>query len=237
MSEVSSGDSRGWTTPTRPPRRRRLLGLLVWTPLLLVVLGLGPILIELVATNSQRHSTVAEVPDAPVAIVLGAGLDGAGRPSPFLALRLDAAIDLYRAGTVRALLMSGDNSTSDYDEVEAMSHYALAHGVPSAAVVSDHAGFDTYSSCYRAKSVWGIDHAVIVTQAFHLPRAVWLCNRLGVQTSGLVASDGGSTSTSDYGWLREIPAAAKANVDLIVGRVPTFPGPREHTLDPVTGNH
>lgn len=208
---------------------RRRLGLAAGLVVALVAL---PPAVVMIGTARHRHSAVAEVAPAPVAIVLGAGVID-GEPSPFLAERIRVGVELYRAGTVRALLMSGDHSRTDHDEVDVMARHARRLGVPDSAIVLDHAGFDTYSSCYRARSVWGIDRAVVVTQAFHLPRAVWLCRRLGVATEGAVAGDLGYTSVSGYGWARELPAIDKAVLDVVRGRTPIFPGPREHTLDAV----
>src|SRR5512144_1402276 len=121
------------------------------------VIGLGPWLAVRIAVHDHVAPTPADVRPTPVAIVLGAGLDGAGRPSPFLAERVDVAAELYRSGRVRSLLMSGDHSRTDHDEVAAMAAEAQRLGVPASAIVQDHAGFDTYSSCYRARSVWGIE--------------------------------------------------------------------------------
>ena len=220
------------------PRRRRRRAVRAVALLIAVALGwlvVVPVVV-LLATAGHRHADADGAPTAPVVIVLGAGIDAQGNPSPFLAERLDVAIDLYRRGAVRALLMSGDNSRAGYDEVGSMATYAIARGVPASAVVTDHAGFDTYSSCYRARSVWGVDRAIVVTQAFHLPRAVFLCRRLGVDVDGVVASDQGFTDVSRAGWVRELPAVHKAALDLLTRRTPTFPGPREHTLDGVTGS-
>lgn len=217
---------------TRRARRRRrpvLLGALV----IAATLGVfGPPLAVRWAVAGDVHHDVAAVEPAPVAIVLGAGVDGAGRPSPFLAQRIDVAAQLYRTGRVRALLMSGDNSRSDYDEVGSMAAEAQRLGVPAAAIVTDHAGFDTYSSCYRARSVWGIERAVVVSQPFHLPRAVWVCGQLGVQAQGAATASTYPGATRQ-GWVREIPAINKAVLDVWRDRTPTFPGPREHTLDAV----
>lgn len=211
---------------------RRRLGLAAGLVVALVAL---PPAVVMIGTAPHRHSAVAEVAPAPVAIVLGAGVID-GEPSPFLAERIRVGVELYRAGTVRALLMSGDHSRTDHDEVDVMARHARRLGVPDSAIVLDHAGFDTYSSCYRARSVWGVDRAIVVTQAFHLPRAVFLCRRLGVDVDGVVASDQGFTDVSRAGWVRELPAVHKAALDLLTRRTPTFPGPREHTLDGVTGS-
>lgn len=108
-----------------------------------------------------------------------------------LADRVQAAIDLYKAGRVSKLLMTGDNSTKYYNEVKAMQEYATAQGVPANDITLDYAGFSTYESCYRAKEVFGITQAVLVTQNFHLPRAVYTCRQLGVNAIGFGTPDWG----------------------------------------------
>lgn len=185
-------------------------------------------------TRDARLDAAGAVPQRPVALVLGAGITADGSPTPFLAERVSVAADLYRRGTVRALLMSGDHSTTDHDEVEAMAALARRLGVPDAAIVLDHAGFDTYSSCYRARSVWGLRRVVVVTQPFHLPRAVWLCDRLGVEAVG-VATGSDPVPETSAGEVREVPAATKAVLDVVLRRTPTFPGPVESALTGLSG--
>jgi vancomycin permeability regulator SanA len=196
---------------------------------------LGPSLAVRADVRSGLHTDPAAVRPAPVAIVLGAGIDGNGNPSPFLSERIAVAADLYHLGRVRALLMSGDHSRTNYDEVAAMSAAAQGLGVPASAIVLDHAGFDTYSSCYRARSVWGIERAVVVTQPFHLARAVWLCRQLGVDADG-AATPEDHVSATDWGRVREVPATGKSVLDVWLDRTPTFPGPREHALDAVNAS-
>ena len=220
------------STWRRPGRTRRTIALLAALAAASVIALGAPVLVWVGTAGARSHATTA-VPDAPVAIVLGAGIDGNGNPSPFLAERIAVAAQLYRQGTVRALLMSGDNSRTDHDEVGVMAAQAQRLGVPATAIVQDHAGFDTYSSCYRARSVWGISRAVVVTQPFHLPRAIWLCRALGVDTVG-AGTGNDDTSATLYGWVREVPAIDKSVLDVVRGRVPIFPGPRDHTLDAVT---
>jgi len=205
-------------------------GLLV--AVLAMVAAVLPWVVVRVSTLDDLHDDPRAVPAAPVALVLGAGLDGAGNLSPFLADRVTTAVRLYRAGRVRALLMSGDNSRHDYDEVGAMAAEAERLGVPASAIAQDHAGFDTFSSCYRARWVWGVRRTVVVSQPFHLPRAVWICRSLGIDTAGAQAGSPEREATL-YGWLREVPAVDKAVLDVWRGRLPTFPGPREHALDAV----
>lgn len=122
------------------------------------------------------------VPAEPVAIVFGAGLRG-GKPSLILQNRLDGAIDLYRKGKVHKLLLSGDNRFADYNEPQAMRRYALAHRVRDDDIVLDYAGRDTYDTCFRAKNVFGLNEAILVTQAYHAPRAVYTARSLGIDAT------------------------------------------------------
>lgn len=139
-------------------------------------------------TAAYRFDAAEPIPRRSVAIVFGAGLFN-GRPSPALADRLDSAIDLYRAGRVGHLLMSGDNSRADYDEVTAMRDYAIARGVPADAITRDYAGFSSYETCYRSRAIFGADDAILVTQDYHLPRAVYTCRTLGIDAIGLAVPD------------------------------------------------
>lgn len=123
-----------------------------------------------------------------IAIVFGAGLRQKNtEPSAILYDRVFTAVELYRAGKVRKLVMSGDNSSKDYDEPTVMKETAMELGVPAENIVLDYAGRRTYDTCYRAKEIFGIKRAVLVTQEFHLPRAVYLCNALGVESVGIKA--------------------------------------------------
>ncbi len=173
-------------------------------------------------------TTAERVPDVPVALVLGARVYPDGMPSPFLARRLDIAADLYAAGTVRVLLVSGDNSRATYDEVGAMTDYLVARGVPRGKVVADHAGFDTYDSCVRARDIWGVRRAIVVSQRYHLPRAVAICRSIGIEAFGVgddsARHDSGRTRS---GTLREFGADIKAVGQVILRPQPHFLGPRE----------
>lgn len=224
---------------TRPRRRRRFLrtrrsrirfALAVLAVGLVV--GLGPYTLLRTTTSDARHRDVAAVPAAPVAVVLGAGVDGQGQLSWALARRIDAAVELYRRGQVKALLMSGDNSRFGYDEPTAMRDAAVRAGVPMSAVVLDYAGFDTYSTCYRARHVFGLSRITLVSQDFHLARAIWICDRLGVQAQGYAAADADPAVTAAWKQ-REVLASVRAVADVVLARSPTFPGPREHSLDGV----
>jgi len=139
---------------------------------------------------SDRIFLADQVPNAPVAIVFGAGLASKGKPSPMLAERLETAVRLYRSGKVEKILVTGANLTRSHDETKAMGQYALARGVPREMILRDDAGFSTYDSCYRAKAVFGIERATLVTQRFHLPRALFIANSLGLDAIGVAADEG-----------------------------------------------
>ena len=163
----------------------------------------------------------AQAPAAPVALVYGAGLAPGGVPSPVLAQRLDAALALYHAGTVRGLLLSGDNSDRFHDETRAMSRYARERGVPASAIQEDTAGLSTYDSSVRARSVFGVRRALLVTQRFHLTRALFIANSVGIEAWG-VAADEGSVRTSRYA-LREALSRVRALLMVWAGAQPRYP--------------
>jgi SanA protein len=159
---------------------------------------------------------VVEVEDArssPVAIVFGGGIRSGGRLSPMLADRMDTAIMLYNAGKVRKLLVSGDNSTIYYNEPGAMYDYAVARGVPPQDVIRDFAGRRTYDTCYRAGAIFGVTDALLVTQRFHLPRAIYTCRSLGMGASG-VSADRRSYFTNGYYRFRDAFATLRAWADV-----------------------
>lgn len=206
-------------------RRWLLLGMLL-------VLLLPIVLIGFVAwrTGRYRYVDTAQVPAERVVIVFGAGVRPDGRLTRMLSDRVSAAIELYQRGRVQKLLMTGDNSTTSYDEVTAMQNFALARGVPAEDITLDYAGFSTYESCYRARAIFGVERAVLVTQRFHLARAVYTCQTLGVTAVGLGTQDWGAyreTLLVQY-TLREVLATLKALWQLHVTRpLPTFLGPFE----------
>ncbi len=164
--------------------RRLILALIA-----LGVIGIiGPRLVTTLYSWSRVYG-VANTPGAPVAVVFGAGLTRTGEPTAILKDRVETGAKLYFAGKVQKLLMSGDNRTLDHNEPEAMRQYALSLGVPSSAIVLDYAGRRTYDTCYRAKAIFGLDSVLLVTQGFHLPRALFLCNVLGLKAAGVEANN------------------------------------------------
>ncbi|GIG87655.1 membrane protein [Plantactinospora endophytica] len=238
MSPESSGSGRTRrfaalvrAVAAAAPRLRRWrrtigFGLLV-AALLLPVSVVGSVV--WVRRSAQNHVfAVADVPAAPVALVLGAQVYPDGTPSPFLAARLGLAKELLDAGKVRALLVSGDHGRWEYDEPGAMSRWLVERGVPAGKVVQDHAGFDTYDSCSRARRVFGVDRAIVVTQSFHVERAVTVCRRVGLDAVG-VGDDSVRRFERAWRWggFRENFAAVKAVYDVVTGRDPVFLGPAE----------
>ncbi|SNX58264.1 vancomycin permeability regulator SanA [Streptomyces sp. TLI_55] len=208
----------------RLPRTRTGQRRLVQAVMAGCVLALLPATWMYVVTG-DRLRTIADVPRTEVAVVFGAGLWD-GEPSPYLAHRLDAAAKLYREGRIEVVLVTGDNSREDYDEPDAMRAYLTRHGVPDARIVSDYAGFDTWDSCVRAKKIFGVDRAVLISQGFHIRRAVALCEAAGVTSYG-VGVDAKHDVTWYYGGTREIFAAGKAALDAVFEPDPRFLGPKE----------
>lgn len=211
----------------RLPRTRAGQRRLVQAVMAVCVLALLPATWLYVVTG-DRLRTVADVPRTDVAVVFGAGLWD-GEPSPYLAHRLDAAARLYREGRIRVVLVTGDNSRDDYDEPDVMRAYLTGQGVPAARIVTDYAGFDTWDSCVRAKKIFGVDRAILVSQAFHIRRAVALCDAAGVESYGVGVADRHDV-TWYYGGTREVFAAGKAVLDAVFRPDPTFLGPREHGI-------
>lgn len=183
------------------------------------------------AANGHMYDDVASVPETPVALVLGAGVNPDGSPSAFLKARLDLAHELYSAGKVQVILVSGDNGDVHYNEPDNMRRYLIEAGVPEKQVVADYAGFDTYDSCVRAKRIFGVERLTMVTQSYHLMRAVATCRAVGIDAEGV-----GDDSVSGYhgawvsGMARELVANYKLGFDLLTGRQPIL-GERETSVD------
>ena len=196
-------------------RMLRALGKMILRLILLLIV-LVPIFLFLprLVTSIYARSRLFSVEEAPfqrVAIVFGAGLWRDGRPTPVLRDRVETAANLYFAGKVEKLLMSGDNRFINYNEPAAMRDYAIELGVPDSAIVLDYAGRRTYDTCFRARYIFGVREAALVTQSFHLPRAVYTCNHLGVSAVGVPASRRVYRAMTLAYWnLREAPATLVA---------------------------
>lgn len=159
-----------------------------------------------------------------VAIVPGAFVSPDGELCDMLADRVITAVELYKSGKVGKLLMTGDHGRVSYDEVNSMRKFAEARGVPTGDIFMDHAGFSTFESMYRARDVFRVQSAVIVTQNFHLPRAVYIARSLGLDAVGLSADRHVYAGSAIYKY-REIPARIKAFWQINAGSQPKFLGP------------
>ena len=179
-----------------------------------VLVGLAPRVYTALRYGGQMYP-LENAPAERVAVVFGAGLQRDGSPSPVLFDRVATAANLYHSGKVSKLLLSGDNRFLNYNEPQAMFEAARGLGVPADAMVLDYAGRSTYDTCYRARAIFGLTRAVLVTQAFHLPRALYLCDALGLETEGVIADRRIYQQRSELFWnVREIFATAAAWWDL-----------------------
>lgn len=171
----------------------------------------------------DRVFFVSEAPNDSVVIVLGASVLRSGQPSDILADRLLTAVDLYKTGKAKKILVSGDHGRTDYDEVEAMQNYLLEQGIPKEDIVLDHAGFDTYDTVVRAHKIFQLDSALIVSQSYHLPRAIFIGQNIGLELSG-VSADRQTYVKIVYFKLRESLARVKAVLDVILHVQPKYLG-------------
>lgn len=185
---------------------------------IILVLGIVPRLVTRWYADARIFSP-ENSPQERVAIVFGAGLWRDGSPSPVLRDRVSTAAELYFTGKVEKLLMSGDNSTSHHDEPGAMRDYAIGLGIPDEAIVLDYAGRRTYDTCYRAREIFHVESAILVTQAFHLPRALYTCNMLGVKATGVPADIRTYRRSAQAFWnLRETAATTVALWEVHISR-------------------
>ncbi|MGN0708662.1 MAG: vancomycin high temperature exclusion protein [Anaerovoracaceae bacterium] len=172
--------------------------------------------------SSSETSRIKKL-DAQCAIVLGAGIINSTTPSPMLKNRLDAGIMLYKKGLVKKILLSGDNGTVEHNELHVMLYYTKKAGVPAEDIFCDHAGFSTYETFCRAKSVFKVKRAVVVTQSYHLTRALYDADSKGIECLG-VASDQKVYSGQKVRDLREVGARTKDFVDCARNAAPTYGG-------------
>lgn len=180
-------------------------------------------------TKTSIYNSVNEVPATVVALVPGAALAKGGVLSSIFVARVEGAVALYKAKKVSKILVSGDNSTISHNEVDPARDYLIEQGVPAEDIFLDYAGFDTYSSMYRARDIFGVTTMIVVTQSFHLPRAVFIARHLGIEAYGL-RTDIPNLSSANY--VREIFANEKAVFELLLGRSPKFLG----ESIPITGD-
>lgn len=166
---------------------------------------------------APRTYTVENIPAKRAAIVFGAGLYRDGSAGPVLRDRIETAVKLYKQNKVDKLLMSGDNRFPEYNEPEAMRAYALDLGIPNEDIILDYAGRRTYDTCYRADIIFEVKSAILVTQAFHLPRALFLCNSLGIESVGVESDNAYFRKISRLIWhTRELFATLQSVLDIYV---------------------
>jgi len=183
--------------------------------------------VVLAAADGRVYTMAADVPEAPVGLVLGTAPIYNGGKNPFFEHRMDAAAALYKAHRVTKLLVSGDNHIRTYDEPSAMRDALVARGVPATDIALDYAGFRTLDSIVRARKVFGVDRCVIVTDGFHLPRALYIASSEGVDAVGL-QSVPVPASLSPWTYVREVGSRSLVWLDLHVwNRQPKFLGPPE----------
>ncbi len=218
-------------------KTRKNLRIVLCGILILGILGIGAVfginawVKGSVSDRILSEQQAAQLQDVDCVVVLGCFVHSDGSPSDMLADRLRQSVALYDLGVAPKLLLSGDHGTEGYDEVDAMKQYVVDAGVPSVDAFMDHAGFSTYETIYRAKAVFGADKILIVTQQYHLYRALYTANALGIEAYG-VASDyreyGGQTARD----LREVLARVKDFFMAIFQPEPTYVG----KMIPISGS-
>lgn len=197
---------------------------------IVVVLSINFYVVGTAKGKMIEDNDLSSLEDIDCILILGAGIWG-DSPSPMLQDRLEEGIKLYNDGVAPKIIMSGDHGREEYDEVNIMKEYAIEQGVLSEDIFMDHAGFSTYESIYRAKEIFGAENIVIVTQEYHLYRALYIADKLGINVYG-VNSDPRKYSGQAYRELREILARNKDFVNCIIKPEPTYLG----ESIPVSGN-
>lgn len=196
---------------------RAILSLLILLTLaVLIILGFEAFIKK--DTSPLLYKKIEEVSPAETVIVLGASVFASGRMSAVLKERVDTAFELYQRKKVKRFLLSGDHRSDDYDEVNTMKNYLLLKGVPAENILLDHSGFDTYDSMYRSKTVFDIKDAIVVTQKFHLPRALFIAKHLKLDYKGLAAKQ--QNRSSNQLLQREKLANFKALWEVVMQRPP-----------------
>ena len=194
--------------------------------LLFLIILIGAPRVLMVQRAADKVYSINDSPSARVAVVFGAGLTASGGPTRVLKDRVETAVRLYQDGKVEKLLMSGDNRFIDYNEPGAMKAFALELGMPEEDIVLDYAGRSTYDTCYRAGDIFLVDEIILVTQRFHLSRALYICNALGIKADG-VAADLRIYRGTPYWNIREIPASLIAFIQVHITRPEPVLGDQE----------
>jgi SanA protein len=183
--------------------------MIIYLLILILIILIGAPRVIMVQQAGKLIYSIEDVPPAKAAVVFGAGLTTSGDPTRVLKDRVETAVLLYQAGKVEKVLMSGDNRFIDYNEPGAMKAYALELGMPEEDIVLDYAGRRTYDTCYRARDIFLLDDVILVTQKFHLSRALYTCKNLDLGAVG-VSADLRTYRAEGYWNIREIPACMMA---------------------------
>jgi len=174
------------------------------------------------STKKNIYYSIKKFPKNDVGIIFGAGING-DQPSKYLKDRLDAGIALYKANRINKILLSGDNGRDEYDELTVMKNYCFKHGVDTTKIFIDYAGFDTYSTMYRAKHIFNIKKATLISQEYHLNRAIYIGQKLGIKSVGYSANNGEYLGYK-YVTFREYGSVFKSFFDVLRNREPRFLG-------------
>ena len=174
------------------------------------------------STKKNIYYSIKKFPKNDVGIIFGAGING-DQPSKYLKDRLDAGIALYKANRINKILLSGDNGRDEYDELTVMKNYCFKHGVDTTKIFIDYAGFDTYSTMYRAKHIFNIKKATLISQEYHLNRAIYIGQKLGIKSVGYSANNGEYLGYK-YVTFREYGSIFKSFFDVLRNREPRFLG-------------
>ncbi len=158
-----------------------IIGIII---LMIAIFSLNIYVVNNTKNEIVKEENVSNIEGVDCILILGAGIWG-DKPSPMLEDRLKEGIVLYKQGTTKKIIMSGDHSREDYDEVKIMKEYAESEGVPSEDIFMDHAGFSSYDSVYRAKEIFGVQKMIIVTQKYHLYRSLYIAKKLGIEAYGI----------------------------------------------------
>ena len=173
-------------------------------------------------TKTKIYYSMKKFPKNDIGIIFGAGING-DQPSKYLKDRLDAGILLYKAKRINKILLSGDNGSDEHDELTVMKTYCYEHGVDSTKIFIDYAGFDTYSTMYRAKHIFKIRKATLISQKYHLNRAIYIGQKLGIKSVGYAANKGEYLGYN-YVCFREYGSVFKSFFDVLRNREPHFLG-------------
>ena len=213
-------------------KAKRIFTVLVSAAVLLAAAVFVPnfIIVNKTKSNIVTLEESAELSDIDCAVILGAGVRD-GKPTPMLRDRLLTGIELYKSGAAKKLIMSGDHGSEEYDEVNIMKSFAVENGIPDSDIFMDHAGFSTYETVYRAKEIFEADNIIIVSQEYHLYRALYIAKKLGVKAVG-VSADLNTYRGQTKRDLREILARDKDFFNCIIKPEPTYLGDKI----PVSGN-